>query len=381
MKKTLILGGGIGGIVAANALKKHMGASMQVTVVDRETNHYFASSFPLLMIGEKNPSTITRELKQLRRKKIEVLNSEVTKLDLPGHRVTTNQGDLYYDHLVISLGVEYHPEAVSGFSEFALNAYDLKDVIKINNRLNNFSSGQIVLFISSAPYKCPPAPYEIMFLLDQFFRSRRFRHKVKLTIVTPDYSPEPLAPPKVGQRVRKMLKEKGIELITEAKVLKVEKNVLILDHGTKIHADLLLGIAPHWTPEVLRDTDLVDSRGFVKVNPFTLETRYPSVYAIGDANAIRLPVMGAYAPKAGVFAHAQADVVARNIILSSRGLKPKYQYKGKGMCIMNTGFGRACYSSVHYYKKPRPFITLLRPTTLAYWAKVAFEKYWFIRSF
>ena len=319
MKKTLILGGGIGGIVAANVLKKHMGASMQVTVVDREPNHYFAASFPLLMIGEKNPSTITRELKQLRRKKIEVLHSEATKLDLPEHRVTTNQGDLDYDYLVISLGVEYHPETVSGFSEFALNAYDLNDVIKINKRLNNFSSGQIVLFISSSPYKCPPAPYEIMFLLDQFFRSRRFRHKVKLTIVTPDYSPEPLAPPKVGQSVRQMLKEKGIELITEAKVLKVEKNVLILDHGTKIYADLLLGIAPHWTPEVLRNTDLVDSRGYVKVNPLTLETRYPSVYAIGDANAIRLPVMGAYAPKAGVFAHAQADVVARNIILSSRG--------------------------------------------------------------
>ncbi|MDP4127547.1 MAG: FAD-dependent oxidoreductase [Bacillota bacterium] len=381
MKKTLILGGGIGGIVAANVLKKHMGASMQVTVVDREPNHYFASSFPLLMIGEKKTSKITRELKRLESKKIEVLLSEVTKLDLHGHRVTTTKGDLDYHYLIISLGVEYHLETVPGFREFALNAYDLKDIIKINNRLNNFSSGQIVLFISSSPYKCPPAPYEIMFLLDQFFRHRRLRHKVKLTIVTPDYSPEPLAPPEVGQSVRNMLNKKGIELITEAKVLNVEKNVLILDHGTKIYADLLLGIAPHWTPEVLRNTDLVDSRGYVKVNPLTLETSYPGVYAIGDATAIRLPVMGAYAPKAGVFAHAQADVVARNIVLLSRGLKPKYRYKGKGMCIMNTGFGRARYSTVHYYKKPQPFITLLRPTKLAYWAKVAFEKYWFKRSF
>ena len=331
MKKTLILGGGIGGIVAANALKKTMGSSMQVTVVDREPNHYYAPSFPLLMIGERKPSKITRELKRLERKKIEVLHSEVNKLDLPGHRVTTTRGDLDYDYLVISLGVEYHQETVSGFSEFALNAYDFKDVVKINQRLNNFSSGQIVFFISSLPYKCPPAPYEIMFLLDQFFRQRGLRHKVKLTIVTPDYSPEPLAPPKVGQSVRKMLKEKDIELITEAKVLKVEKNVLILDHGTKIPADLLLGIAPHWTPEVLRNTDLVDDSGYVEVNLLTLETGYPGVYAIGDATAIRLPVIGAYAPKAGAFAHAQAAVVAKNIILLSRGLRPKFHYKGKGM--------------------------------------------------
>ena len=381
MKKTLILGGGTGGLVAANLLKETMGSSMQVTLVDREPNHYFGSSFPLLMIGEKRPSKIIRELKQLERKKINVLHREVIKLDLPGHRVITNGGDLYYDYLVISLGVEYHLETVSGFSEFALNAYDFKDVIKINKRLNNFSSGKIVFFISSLPYKCPPAPYEMMFLLDQFFRKRGLRHKVNLTIVTPDYSPEPLAPPKVGQSVRKMLKEKRIELITEAKVLKVEKNILTLDHGTKIQADLLLGIAPHWTPEVLRNTDLVDSSGFVEVNQLTLETNYPDVYAIGDAAAIRLPTIGAYAPKAGAFAHAQANVVAKNIALLSRALKPEFCYKGKGMCIMNTGFGQARYSTVHYYKKPQPYITLLRPTRLAYWAKVAFEKYWFRRWF
>ncbi|MHB8124758.1 MAG: NAD(P)/FAD-dependent oxidoreductase [Desulfitobacteriaceae bacterium] len=381
MKKTLILGGGIGGIVAANVLKKAMGSSMQVTVVDREPNHYFASSFPLLMIGEKKPSKITRELKRLERKRIEVLHSEVKKLDLPGHRVTTNQGDLDYDYLIISLGVEYHQETVPGFSEFALNAYDFMDVAKINQRLNNFSSGQIVFFISSLPYKCPPAPYEIMFLLDQFFRRRGLRHKVKLTIVTPDYSPEPLAAPKVGQSIRKMLKEKDIELITEAKVLEVEKNALILDHGTKIPADLLLGIAPHWTPEVLRNTDLVDNSGYVEVNLHTLETAYPGVYCIGDAAAIRLPVIGAYAPKAGVFADIQADVVAKNIALLSRGVRPKFRYKGKGRCIMNTGFGRARYSTVHYYKEPQPFIILLRPTRLAYWAKVMFEKYWFKRWF
>jgi NADH dehydrogenase, FAD-containing subunit len=381
MKKTLILGGGIGGIVAANALKKAAGPSMKVTVVDRELNHYFTSSFPLLMIGERKPPEITRELKRLERKGIEVLHSEITKLNLSEHSVITSQGELDYDYLIIALGVEYHQETVPGFSEFVLNAYDFQDIIKIHQRLNNFSSGQIVLFISSLPYKCPPAPYEIIFLLDQFFRQQGLRHKVKLTLVTPDFSPEPLAPPKVGQSVRKMLEEKNIELITEAKVLEVEKNALILDHGTKIPADLLLGIAPHWTPEVLRNTDLVDSSGYVEVNLYTLETGHPGVYAIGDATAIRLPVIGAYAPKAGVFAHAQADIVARNINLISRGLIPKYLYNGKGMCIINTGFGRGRYSSVHYYKEPQPYVTLFKPTRLAYLAKAVFEKYWFKRSF
>ena len=376
MKKTLILGGGIGGIVAANVLKKAVGSSMQVTVVDRQENHYYNSSFPLLLIGERKPKQLTRELKQLERKKIEILHGEVKKLDLSRHRVIIDRGVIDYDYLIISLGVEYHPETVPGFSEFALNAYDFNGVIKINQKLNNFSSGQIVLFISSLPYKCPPAPYEIMFLLNQFFRQRGIRHKVKLTLVTPDFSPEPLAPPKAGQKLRKMLAQKGIELITEAKILQVEENVLILDHGVRIPADLMLGIAPHWTPEVLRNTDLVDKNGYVEVDRQTMETSYPGVYTIGDAAAVRLPVIGSYAPRAGVFAHAQAKVVARNIALLARGARPEYRYDGKGFCVMNTGFGRGCYSRVQYYKKPSPHITLQRPTRPAYLIKAAFEKYW-----
>jgi len=331
MKKTLILGGGIGGIVAANLLKKTLDSSMQVTLVDRESSHTFGAAYPLLMVGNRAPKQICRKLVNLERKKIRVLHDEVKEINFKGKQVITGQEVLSYDYLIISLGVEYHPETVPGFSEFALNAYEFKDVIKINQRLNTFSEGRIVLFISSIPYKCPPAPYEIICLLDQYFQKRKIRHKVKLSLVTPDISPEPLADPRVGQSVRKMLAERDIELITEAKVLKAEKNALILDHGTVIPADLLLGLAPHWTPEVLRNTDLVDKNGYVKVDMHTLETVHPGVYAIGDAAAVRLPVIGAYAPKAGVFAHAQAAVVAKNIRCLSRGSRPKYRYDGKGI--------------------------------------------------
>lgn len=330
MQKTLILGGGVGGIVSSNVLKKAMGSSMQVTVIDRVANHYYASSFPLLMIGERKPGEITRELKDLRKKEIEFINNEIKVIDLENHQVITNKQIIGYDYLIISLGMEYNSETVPGFREFALNAYQFEDVVKISEKLNNSSSGKIVLFISSLPYKCPPAPYEMMFLLDQFFRQRGLRNKVKLTMVTPDYSPEPLAGPRVGQSVRKMMAEKNIELITEAKVLEVKKNALILDHGTIIPADLLLGIAPHWTPDVLRNTDIVDSSGYVEVDLHTMETRYPGVYAIGDAAAIMLPVIGAYAPKAGIFAHYQGEVVARNIALLAQGLVPKFRYTGNG---------------------------------------------------
>ncbi|MGI6424179.1 MAG: NAD(P)/FAD-dependent oxidoreductase [Tepidanaerobacteraceae bacterium] len=376
MQKTLILGGGIGGIVASNVLKKVMGQDMQVTVVDRKPDYHFPGAFPMLMIGERNPESISRPLMGLGRKKIEFICDDIIDIDFGKKRVFTGQHILPYDNLIIALGVEYRSESVPGFNDYVLNAYEFEDVIKINKQIQSIYSGRIVFFISSLPFKCPPAPYEIVFMLDQFFRQRGLRSKVEIVMVTPEVSPEPLAGPKVGQSVRKMLAERNIELVTQAKILGVEKDALILDHGMVIKGDMFIGIAPHWTPRIIRSTNLVDGNGFIEVNPSTLETRLQNVYAIGDVTAIKLPVLGAYAPKAGIFAHYQGEVVARNIACLARGLKPKFRYTGKGSCIMYTGFGRARYSTVHYYRKPTPFITLLRPTFASYLAKVAFEKYW-----
>lgn len=271
-----------------------------------------------------------RPLRCLREKEIGFIHGEVKEIDLNHQQIITGKQILPYDYLIIALGIEYHPETMPGFSAFALNAFQFEDIVRIKEKLLHFDAGEIVFFISSLPYKCPPAPYEMMFLLDQFFRQRRIRSKVKLTLVTPDISPEPLAKPKVGESVRKMLHEKNIELITEAKVLAVEKDGLVLDHGTRIPARLLLGVAPHWTSEALRSTNLVDLSGYVEVDPHTLETEYSGVYAIGDAAAIRLPVIDAYAPKAGIFAHYQGEVVARNIAFLAQGLNPKFRYTGKG---------------------------------------------------
>jgi sulfide:quinone oxidoreductase len=157
MQKTLILGGGIGGIVASNVLKKAIGQDMQVTVVDRKPDYHYPGAFPLLMIGQRKPESITRPLKRLNRKKIEFICDEIMDIDFEYNRVFTTQHTLTYDHLIIALGVEYRSESVPGFNDYALNAYELEDVIKINQRIQGFYSGRIVFFISSLPFKCPPA--------------------------------------------------------------------------------------------------------------------------------------------------------------------------------------------------------------------------------
>lgn len=379
MSTVLILGGGVGGVVAANVLGKILDQNKhQVKLVDRNDSHLFYSSYPMLMINKRKPQAIIRKLERLQKKGTVVIQGEINHINPEQNNVLTSKGMIDYDYLIVSLGAEHHPETVPGFAESAYNIYSFNDLMLLRNKLHTLQSGNIVLFISSLPYTCPPAPYEMIFLLDAYFRQRGIRERINLTVVTPETTPESLAEPRVGESVRRMLTDRNIELITEAKVLALDSasKTLSLDHGIKLEADLFLGVPPHWGPTPMRETGLVEKGGWIIVDPHTLQTENARIFAIGDASALRLPEMGTMAPKAGIFAHYQAEVVARNVALLLQGKKPKHIFTGKGQCILNTGFNQGRYSSVHYYKKPKPRITLQRPTRAAYLAKIAFEKYW-----
>lgn len=334
-KTVLVLGGGVGGVVAANVLGKVLPKKHRLVLVDRNDSHNFRSSYPLLLINKRKPSQITRKLENLRRKRVEFIQAEVEKVN-PGSRlVETSRGSLGYDYLVIALGAEYHPETVPGMAGGSYNAWSYEGACRLSEKIRKFEGGKIVLFISSLPFSCPPAPYETMFLLDAYFRKQGLRDRVALTIITPESSPDPLAGPKVGESVRKMLEQRGIELITQAKVLSMNssngRGNLVLDHGINIPGDLFIGIPPHWGPSALRDSGLVEEGGWITVDPHTLETAAERVFAVGDAAAVKLPVMKVWAPKAGIFAHYQAEVVARNIACMIAGKRPVFRYTGKGL--------------------------------------------------
>lgn len=333
MSTVLILGGGTGGVVAANVLSKTLSKKKhQIKLVDRKDSHFFYSSYPLLMVNKRKPQAITRKLDRLNKKGVEVIQAEVEGISPESYGVQTDQGLINYDYLIISLGAEHHPETVPGFAEGAYNVYNYDDLIRLAGRLKTLEQGKIVLFISSLPFTCPPAPYEMIFLLDAYFRKRGIREKIELSLVTPEPSPEPLAGPKVGESLRKMLQQRDISLLTEAKVLSLDaaNKTLILDHGITKEGDLFLGIPPHWGPTVMRNTDMVEEGGWIKVDPHTLQTRHEKVFAVGDATALRFPVLGTLAIKSGIFAHYQAEVVARNIHAEMQGKKASFRYTGKG---------------------------------------------------
>ncbi|MEW6242936.1 MAG: FAD-dependent oxidoreductase [Bacillota bacterium] len=380
LKTVLILGGGMGGVVTANVLKRAAGPDARVVIVDRNDEYHFAGMYPMLLIGERNPRRITRRLGDLARKGIEFIRADVREVETENRTVVTNQGPLSYDYLVMSPGVEFYPQEIPGFSEHAFNVYAFEDVVRAASRAALFKQGHIVLFVPGPCFRFPLGPYEFIFQLDQFFRQRGIRDRVSLSLVTFDPRPFPQASPLVGESVTRMLHKREIGIRTSTRVIRVEPGELVTEDGARIAGDLFLGIAPHKAPSVIQSTGLADADGWAQVHPSTLETGCPGVYAIGDGTAIRMPASGEYAPKAGIFAHYQAEVVARNITRHIRGKGPGFAYTGKGALIMFSGSGKARYSSVRYFQNP-PLFTLLEPTTAAYWAKLAFERYWLSRWF
>ncbi|MEK6988422.1 MAG: FAD/NAD(P)-binding oxidoreductase [Candidatus Thermoplasmatota archaeon] len=382
MAEVLVVGGGIGGVVAAVELRKRLGRSHGVTLVDKGGRHVFAPSFLWVMMGWRRPEQVQRDLTLLSRRGIRTTIAEVRRVDPVSRIVETTAGPLGYDRLVLAPGAELAPELLPGFETGARNLYTLEGLQKLREDLATFRKGRVVVLISRTPFKCPAAPYEAAFLLDYHFRRSGIRDSVSVDLVTPEPQPMPVAGPEVGKSLVAMLSARGINYHPQGKPSRIdpEAREIALESGERIPYDLLVGVPPHRAPAFVRESGLTDATGWVPVDPRTLKTSANGVYAIGDVASLKLP-NGMFLPKAGVFAHGQAEAVAKTIAadLTSRGEAKTFD--GMGYCWVETGFGKAAFGSGDFYASPSPQVALRPSARYLRWGKVLFEKYWFWKWF
>jgi sulfide:quinone oxidoreductase len=373
----LILGGGIGGHVAANRLRRLLGREHRVVLVDRELTFTFSPSLLWMIVGARQPAQFSRDFDRLKRKGIEVVQAEVTAIDPAARRVHTTAGELTGDYLIIALGSELAHNAVPGWKAAALNFYCLKGAELTRSALATFQGGRLAIVVAATPFKCPAAPYEAAMLIADYFARRGIRDKVDLHVYTPEPLPMPVAGPVLGNAVRLMLADRGIVFRPSLKLERVdsEARTLMFAGGERAGFDLLLGVPPHRAPVAILDSSLLNEAGWIPVDPRTLKTGYERVYAIGDATTIMLPV-GKPLPKAGVFAHYEAETVARNIAAEIQGKKPEHAFEGRGHCFLELGGGRAGFASGAFYATPEPVVKMRRPGHHWHWGKVLFEHWW-----
>jgi sulfide:quinone oxidoreductase len=294
--------------------------------------------------------------------------------------VETTAGKVGYDRLVVALGAELAPDTVPGFAEAAHDFYRLDGATSGRDALRTLARGRVAVLVSRAPYKCPAAPWEAALLTEAVLRRRGVRDACTVEVYTPEPLPMPTAGPEIGRAVVDLLTRRGIGVHPGHQIDHVDPQArrLVFADGTEAGYDLLLGVPTHRAPAVVRDSRLAGPTGYIPVDPRTLATTVEGVYAIGDVTAVPIAA-GKFLPKAGVFAHAEADVVAHRIADELAGRTPTATFDGTGACFLEAGDRRAGYATGNFYAPNGPALRLHPPARRWHLAKTAFERYWLTR--
>ena len=366
----VILGGGFGGLAAAHRLRERLGTKAEITLVDRGGTFMMGLRILWTVAGQADRATGTRSLDQLRRKGIHYQRDEAVLLELDQKTVFTRSGRLHYDALVVALGAELRPDLVSGYDPVASNLYDPDQAEAIAARIATFDGGRIGIGILGAPYKCPPAPFEAAFLIDDLLRRRGIRGRAELEVFTPLPSSLPVAGAAVCAQVEGRLAAKGIRFLPGCKVTGVEGGDVVFERDRRSY-DLLIGVPPHRAPKVVKASGLTAGE-WVRPDPHTCATASPGVYAVGDVTEMPL-ANGMMLPKAGVFAEAMGRVAADAIADALSGRQPAAQFDGVGFCFVETGGGAATAIRGEFFATPAPAIEVADPSPQTLAEKREFE--------
>jgi len=396
-KTILILGGGVGGIVAANELRRHLGRGHRIIIVDKNRIQTLGLSFLWIMVGWRKAYAIERDLSLLEKKGIEFLHASITAIDVQHKCVETEKGKLAYDYLIIALGAEYAWDAIPGLDGSVNTFYTLggaEDIYRwlrqSSGRRCDSSSDTISLVVCSMPYKCPPAPYEAALLIDSVLRRKPQRKNTIIRVFIPEDTPMKIAGREAAQAMKGMLESRGIELVTGRHIRSYDRgaSTVQFESGETVANDFTIFIPPHRSPQVVRDAGLTDQSGWIPVDKHMLTTARENVYAVGDVTTIPL-ASGLVLPKAGIFAMNEAEVVAYNVAQKITGGKltrlwhwgKERRFDGAGYCFIEIGNGKAGYVTGQFYAEPMPKVAFHEPNSTYHWGKVVFEKYWLWRWF
>lgn len=376
-RTVLVLGGGVGGVVAARELRKRLGRRHRVILIDRERDHVFAPSLLWLMVGLRESAAIRRPLDRLERAGIEVRCGEINRIDPVRKAVTVAGEELVGDYLVVSLGAELAPETIPGLEDAGHNFYTLAGAEALRASLAALPRGRVVVLTAAPVYKCPAAPYEAALLIDAFYRRLGLRDAVSIELYASEPAPMGVAGPEMSGAVRQLLADRQIPYHPEHQVTSVDaaERRLFFAGGAESGFDVLAYVPPHRAPRVIRESPLAGDSGWITVDRHTLETSHPGVFAIGDVVSIPL-ALGKPLPKAGVFAHGEATVVARNIATVIHGRVGSERFGGHGKCFIEIGGGKAGFGGGDFYAEPVPRVTVHAPSRRWHLGKVLFEKSW-----
>jgi sulfide:quinone oxidoreductase len=385
-KQIVVLGGGTGGTMTANRLRRRFDADeAEIHVVDRDDRHIYQPGLLFVPFGMAAVDEIVRPRRRQLRDGVVFHEAEIDAVGLDENTVSLADGTtLPYDVLVVASGVRLQPEETDGmtgpgWNERVFTFYERESAERLRGALERFDGGRLVVNLVDMPIKCPVAPLEFTFLADWFLHEKGVRHRTDITYVTPLDSA--FTKKTCADHLSGLLANKEIELVTEFNAGEVDGvgGTLSSYDGRELDFDLLVTVPLHGGQAyVERSEGLGDALGFVPTDKETLQTTArENVFALGDATD--LPTS-----KAGSVTHFEAEVLTENVARYLAGEELEPGYDGHANCFIETGFHKALLIDFNYDIEPVPGhfpsalgLPLLRESRVNHWGKLLFQwVYW-----
>jgi sulfide:quinone oxidoreductase len=383
--RVVVLGGGTGGTLAANRLRRILDDEVQIVVVDQDDSHVYQPGLLFVPFGLAHVDEIIRPRRRQLHRGIEYRQSAIDHVDLDSQRVRLGDGSaLDYDVLVVATGSTLVPDETEGllgpgWMEKVFTFYTPEGAAGLYDALTWFDGGRLVVNVIDMPIKCPVAPLEFCFLADWYLQELGVRDRVELTYVTP--LDGAFTKPVASATLAGLLEEKGVGLVTEFNTGEVDGpgGRLVSYDGREVGFDLAVVVPLHsGAAYVGRSPGLGDELNFVPTDEHTLQSKArPNVFVIGDA--ANLP-----ASKAGSVSHFEGEALVENVRRFLAGETLDASYDGHVNCFIESGFHKALLIDFNYDTEPLPGhypasvgLPLLKESRLNHLAKLMFQPfYW-----
>ena len=384
MNKVLILGAGTAGTMAASHLSKELDPTWSITVVDRDDDHHYQPGYLFVPFWMK-PRRVVKSRRAFLPERAQFVEAGIKLIHPADRRVELDDGRrLDYDWLIVASGSRPDPTLIPGMAEGlggkVHQFYTLDGAVELKKALASFKEGKLLVHVSEMPIKCPVAPLEFAFLVEDKLRKQGVRHKVDITYVTPldGAFTKPVASKAFGG----LLKDRSMRLAADFAVERIdnERNMLVGYDGRELPFDLLVTVPPNVGAQFVMDSGLGNEAGFIPVDKHTLRAVADDrIFVLGDASDIPTS-------KAGSVAHFGTEVFTENFLAAIKGEPMTHRFDGHANCFLESGRGEALLLDFNYDTQPLPGtfpapvvgpMKLLKRSRINHWGKLAFEVlYW-----
>lgn len=328
--RVVILGAGFGGLELSTRLSEEFGDAIDVVLIDKNDAFVFGFSKLDVMFGRAVPAGVRHAYRDVVKPGVTFVQTVVRSIDPAAKRVETDAGTFEGDVVVVALGADLDPAATPGLLDGGHEFYTVDGAFAARDVIESFDGGRVVIGVLSTPYKCPPAPSETALLIHEHLVNTGLRDRSEIALVV-DF-PRPIPPsPAASELLLTTFAERGIEWHPRREVRELDpvRKVATARDGGEFPYDLFLAVPVHRAPAVVVEAGLTVD-GWIPVNPLTLQTSFPGVFAVGDVAAVGTP-------RAGVFAEGHAAIAAEHISALLRGTTSEAAYGGRGVCYIEFG--------------------------------------------